>query len=52
VDFRGNIIKGDLRSGTALRLVRDWIDLHVDELNENWELARGEKDIKQIAPLA
>ena len=51
VDFRGKIMKGDLRSGTALRLVRDWIDLHVDELNENWELARGGKDIKQIAPL-
>jgi hypothetical protein len=52
LDFRGNIIKGELRSSTALRLVRDWIDLHVDELDENWELARAGKDIKQIAPLA
>jgi uncharacterized protein DUF4160 len=52
LDFRGNIIKGDLRSPTALRLVRDWIDLHDDALFENWELARTGKDIKQIAPLA
>jgi uncharacterized protein DUF4160 len=52
LDFRGNLIKGDLGSRTALRLVRDWIDLHVDELYENWELARTGKDIKQVAPLA
>ena len=52
LDFRGNLIKGDLPSRTALRLVRDWIDLHVDELYENWELARAGKDIKQVAPLA
>jgi len=52
LDFSGNIIKGDLRSRTALRLARDWIDLHIDELYENWELARGGKDIKQMAPLA
>ena len=52
LDFRGNIIKGDLLSRTALRLLRDWIDLHVDELFENWELARAGKDIKKIAPLA
>jgi uncharacterized protein DUF4160 len=52
LDFRGNLIKGDLRSRTALRLVRDWIDLHVDELSENWELARAGKVIKPVAPLA
>nr|VFK23172.1 MAG: protein of unknown function (DUF4160) [Candidatus Kentron sp. LFY] len=26
-DFRGNIIKGDLKSRTATRLVREWIDM-------------------------
>ncbi len=52
LDFGGNILKGDLRSRTALRLVRDWIDLHVDELRDNWELARAGKEIRQIAPLA
>ena len=52
LDFRGNVLKGDLRSRTALRLVRDWVDLHEDELYKNWELARDGKEIRQIAPLA
>ena len=52
LDFQGNILKGDLGSRTALRLARDWIDLHANELHENWELARAGKEIRQIAPLA
>jgi hypothetical protein len=51
LDFRGNIMKGDLCSKTALRLVREWIDLHLDELNDDWELARSGNEIKQITPL-
>jgi hypothetical protein len=51
LDFYGNIIKGDLRSRTALRLVRDWIDLHVEELQEDWELARAGRELKEIEPL-
>ena len=41
VDFGGNVLLGDLRSRTALRLLREWIDLHVDELNDTWVLARA-----------
>lgn len=41
LDFRGNILLGDLASKTALRLVREWIDLHEDELNHNWDSARA-----------
>jgi len=51
IDFRGNIIRGDLGSRTALRLIREWIDLHEHEVNEDWELARSGREIKQIAPL-
>jgi hypothetical protein len=51
VDFRGNILKGDLRSGTALKLVREWIDLRQEELIEDWELARAGKQTKGIDPL-
>jgi hypothetical protein len=51
LDFRGNISKGDLPSRTALRLVREWIDLHIGELEENWELARAGELIRPIAPL-
>lgn len=51
LDFLGNVTKGDLRSRTALRLVREWIDLHVVELNEDWELARAGRALKDIKPL-
>ena len=51
IDFRGNILLGDLGSRTALKLVREWIDLHQSELNEDWELARAGKQIKKIDPL-
>jgi hypothetical protein len=37
LDFLGNILKGDLKSRTALRLVRDWIDLRNDEIDEDWK---------------
>ena len=51
IDFRGNILVGDLGSRTALKLVREWIDLHQTELAEDWELARAGQQIKRIAPL-
>jgi len=51
LDFCGNIIRGDLKSRTALKLAREWVDLHVDELNEDWNLARERKEIKKIDPL-
>ena len=50
-DFQGNIIKGSLSSKTATKLVREWIDIHINELKEDWELARESKEIKKIAPL-
>lgn len=50
-DLRGNVARGDLSSRTATRLVREWIDLHVDELQEDWALAQQGRDIKKIAPL-
>ena len=51
LDFRGNILRGDIESRTALRLIREWIDLHISELQEDWDLAREGKEIKKIAPL-
>jgi hypothetical protein len=51
IDFFGNIIIGDLGSRTALRLVREWIDLRTEELKEDWELAGAGKNLKPIDPL-
>ena len=50
-DFQGNILKGSLRSRTARRLVREWIDLHGEELAEDWELARSGRELNSIEPL-
>lgn len=50
-DFQGNILRGTLRSPTALRLVREWIDGHAAELQEDWELARAGRELHKIAPL-
>ena len=50
-DFHGNIIKGDLASRTATKLVREWIDIHFLELQEDWDMAREGKEIKKIEPL-
>jgi hypothetical protein len=51
LDFQGNILRGDLGSRAALRLVREWIDIHVAELTDDWELARSGKEMKKIDPL-
>jgi len=50
-DFQGNIIRGSLSSRTATKLTREWIDIHIDELEEDWKMAREGKEIKEIAPL-
>jgi hypothetical protein len=44
-------LKGDLHSRTALKLVREWIDLRYEQLLDNWELAKQGKEIKMIEPL-
>jgi hypothetical protein len=51
LDFQGNIVRGALGSKTALRLVRDWIDLHGTELEEDWNLARAGRGLNPIEPL-
>jgi hypothetical protein len=50
-DLQGNITRGELSSRTATKLVREWIDLHVNELREDWELAQAGRDINKIPPL-
>jgi hypothetical protein len=50
-DFQGNIIKGNLKSRTATKLVREWVDLRGSELEENWKLVMKSKEMKKIKPL-
>jgi hypothetical protein len=50
-DLNGNVTHGNLGSRTATKLVREWIDLHENELREDWELAQMGQNIKKVAPL-
>ena len=51
IDFAGNIVQGSLKSRTALHLVREWINLHLAELETDWNLAKNGREIRKIAPL-
>ena len=50
-DFEGNMIKGNIRSKTALRLIKQWAILHRDELAQNWDNIEREIPLAKIAPL-
>ena len=51
IDFFGNVIRGDLKSRTATRLVREWIDIHVEDLEDDWRLAQVGQEMRPIEPL-
>lgn len=50
-DFRGNLLRGDIRSRTAVRLIREWVDLHEADLRSNWDEMQQGKEFKKIDPL-
>jgi len=51
IDFQGNVLKGDLGSKTALRLIREWIDQNGNALERDWDLARQGKPLEKVNPL-
>ncbi len=50
-DFHGNMTRGSIKSKTAKKLIKEWANLHHQELVENWEKAAGGNVIDKIAPL-
>ena len=50
-DFRGNMLYGDISSRTAVRLIREWVDLHQDELINNWAEMEAGREYQKIEPL-
>ena len=46
----GDPLDGELPA-RAVRLVKQWADLHRDELLSNWALARRLEPLESIAPL-
>lgn len=49
VDFNGKVIDGELPL-PKLHILKRWIELHQDELEENWEKVRKGKQPKRIEP--
>ena len=46
----GLVIDGSLPP-RALRLVHEWLALHADELDDNWERARAHEPLVTVDPL-
>lgn len=51
IDMNGDMLAGTLPP-RALRLVREWAQLHEDELLANWVRARNNEPLEAIDPLA
>jgi hypothetical protein len=49
--FDGELIAGDLRSGVAKRLIREWAGQHRRELEENWTNMEAGRALDRIEPL-
>jgi hypothetical protein len=47
----GEILAGEIRSGTARRLIRDWTTQHRDELEGNWVKMKAGRALDRIGPL-
>ena len=50
VEIETGAVKGQFPK-RALRLVLEWLDLHRDELLEDWRLAEERRPLRKIAPL-
>ena len=46
----GYVIRGSL-PGKQLKYVLAWIEMHKDELMQNWELARMNEPLNSVPPL-
>jgi hypothetical protein len=50
-DLDGEMIVGNIRSKTALRLIREWASLHHRELEADWENTKKGRSLDRIEPL-
>lgn len=50
INFEDEIIKGFMPK-RALNLVFEWMEIHREELVENWQLAKEGKSLNKIEPL-
>jgi len=50
INLSNEVVKG-LMPKRALNLVFEWMDIHKNEIMENWELAQKGKPLNKIEPL-
>ena len=50
-DFNGEMLQGNIKSNTALRLIKEWAVLRKNELTENWDNIVNKAAINRIEPL-
>ena len=50
VEIESGVVNGTFPK-RALRHVLEWLDLHREELLDNWRLAEQRESLKRIAPL-
>lgn len=50
-DFAGKMVVGNIRSTTALRLIRQWARRHQAALEANWKAMKVGKPLDRIPPL-
>jgi len=50
IDFEGGIVHGDIPR-RALTLLFEWIDLHREELLDNWKRIEERRPLNKINPL-
>jgi hypothetical protein len=49
--FSGELLAGEIRSGTARRLILEWAAEHRDELEANWARMKTGQALARIRPL-
>lgn len=49
--FNGSILAGNIRSRTALKLIKEWSMVRTAELEADWERARSGQPLERIEPL-
>jgi len=50
-NFEGDMLKGNIKSNTALKLIKEWAVLRNTELEENWKNIKDKAAINKIEPL-
>jgi hypothetical protein len=50
-DLEGQLLAGEIRSRTAVRLIREWASLHRAQIEANWARMKAGEPLEKIEPL-